>query len=64
MTVTNGLTMKTKQFVHNAESYSAAVTMLSKWEQLPWTARGLKFKFVVEMIAITCFVIVGSIDIK
>jgi hypothetical protein len=56
--------MKTKQLAHNAELYSAAVTMLSKWEQLPWTKRGLKFKFVVEMIAITCFVIVGSIDIK
>jgi hypothetical protein len=34
---------------------------MSKWEELPWTARGRKFKFVVEVIVALCFVIVGSI---
>ena len=64
MTVTNGLRMKTKQPVHNAESYNAAVTMFSQWEQLPWTARGRTFKIAVEFVIILAFVIVGSIDIK
>jgi hypothetical protein len=72
MAVTNGLKMKTKQPVHNAESYSAEVTrmidwitrQIDTWEQLPWTPRGHKFRIVIEFIVITCFVLVCSIDIK
>jgi hypothetical protein len=38
--------------------------MWAKWEQLPWTSRGEKFKTVVEFLVILAFVFVGSIEIK
>jgi hypothetical protein len=37
---------------------------LDAWENLAWTARGKKFKTVVEFTVILAFVFVGSLEIK